>query len=165
MAFTRVINAGVYCSATTLSETAASTSGCSRTAIGWVPTDLMCALGSWTVRLSRFGPPAFLIAATTSAAVTEPNSLPVSRGRLHGQRHRAEALERGLQLVGVLEAAHGLDLAGPTNLLGLALGAAGRHDGQSARQQVVAAVAVLDLDGVAGRTQVVDLGGKNQFHL
>ena len=31
--------------------------------------------------------------------------------------------------------------------------------------RIVAPVAVLDLDGVAGRTEVVDLGGKNQFHL
>ena len=123
------IDADVTASATTLSDTEASTSGCSRTAIGWVPTDLMCALGNCTVRLSRFGPPAFLMAATTSAPVTEPNSLPLSAGRLHGQLHCAETLERGLQLLGVLEALHGLGLAGPTDLLGLALGTARCHDG------------------------------------
>ncbi len=43
-----------------------------------VPTALMCVLGSRTIRLSRFGPPAFLMAATTSAAVTEPNNFPES---------------------------------------------------------------------------------------
>ena len=125
----------------------------------------MCALGSWTVRLSRFGPPAFLIAVTTSAAVTEPNSLPVSPAALTDSSTGAEALDRGLELVGVLETLHALDLAGPTDLVGLALRAARRDDRQSARQQEVAAVAVLDLYDVAGRTQVVDLCSKNQFHL
>ena len=85
----------------------------------------MCALGNCTVRLSRFGPPAFLIAPTTSAAVIEPNSLPAVGGGLRGQLDGAETLERGLQLVGVLEAADGLDLAGPADRLGLALGAPG----------------------------------------
>ena len=73
------------------------------------------ALGSCTVRLSRLGPPAFLMAPTTSAAVTEPNSLPLSAGGLDRQLDGAETLESGLQLVGVLEAANGLDLAGPAD--------------------------------------------------
>ena len=38
--------------------------------------DLMCTWGICTVRLSTFGPPAFLIADTTSAAVIEPNNFP-----------------------------------------------------------------------------------------
>ena len=46
MAFTPVIDDGVYDSATTFTDTAASTSGCSRTATGWVPRVLMCPLGS-----------------------------------------------------------------------------------------------------------------------
>jgi hypothetical protein len=94
----------------------------------------------WTVRLSRFGPPAFLMAATTSAALTEPKSLPLSpANRLH--------------------------FTGPANLVGLALGAAGRDDGEATGQQVVASVAVLDLDGVTGLAQMVDLGSENQLHV
>src|SRR5271155_4125407 len=38
----------------------------------------MWPLGKRTMRLSRFGPPAFLIAVTMSPDVTEPNSLPES---------------------------------------------------------------------------------------
>src|SRR5271166_4227678 len=44
----------------------------------------MCVSGSRTTRLSRFGPPAFLIAATTSPAVTEPNNLPESPAAFTG---------------------------------------------------------------------------------
>jgi hypothetical protein len=64
----------------------------------------------------------------------------------------------------VLEALHTLDFARATDLLGLALCAARRDDRQPARQQEVAAVAVLDLHDVAGRTEVVDLCSKNQLH-
>src|SRR5689334_13727447 len=59
-------------SATTFSGTDTVTPACSRTPTGCVPTVLMCALGNSTVRLSRLGPPAFLMAATTEAWVTEP---------------------------------------------------------------------------------------------
>src|SRR5262245_56821139 len=85
-------------------------------------------------------------------------------GCLHRQRHRAEALDRGLEFTGMLEALHALDLAGPTNLLGLALGATRCDDREPTRQQEVAAVAVLDLHDVAGHTQVVDLCSENQLH-
>ena len=49
----------------------------------------MCVLGSRTIRLSRFGPPAFLIAATTSPAVTEPNNFPESAAVFTGSGDRA----------------------------------------------------------------------------
>ena len=48
--------------------------------------------------------------------------------------------------------------------VGLTLRAPGGHDGQPARQQVVAAVAVLDLDGVAGDAEVIDFSSENQLH-
>ena len=104
------------------------------------------------------------MAATTSAAVTEPNSLPESPAVFTGKRHGAQAVDGGLELVGVLQVAHGLGLAGATDVVGLTLRATGGRDGQATGQQVVTAVAVLDLDGVAGGTQVVDLCGENQFH-
>ena len=65
----------------------------------------------------------------------------------------------------MFEALHALDLAGPADLVGLTLRATRRDDRQPARQQKVAAVAVLDLHDVAGRAQVVDLSSKNEFHL
>src|ERR1700712_5659646 len=88
----------------------------------------------------------------------------VARGP-RGQRHGAKRLDLGLQLVGVVEVANRLHFTGPTDLVGLALGAAGRDDGEATGQQVVASVAVLDLDGVTGLAQMVDLGGENQLHV
>src|SRR5690606_30192588 len=64
-----------------------------------------------------------------------------------------------------ISVADGLELAGAPDLGGLPLGPAGGEDGQAARQQIVTAVAVLDLDGVTGRTEMVHLGGQNEFHL
>src|SRR5690606_20127353 len=87
------------------------------------------------------------------------------RRRLDGDLELAEILDRGLQLVGVLTVTDGLELAGAPDLGGLPLGPAGGEDGQAARQQIVTAVAVLDLDGVTGRTEMVHLGGQNEFHL
>ena len=52
----------------------------------------------------------------------------------HEELDRAETLDRGLEVVGVLETLHALDLAGPTNLLGLALRSARRDDCKPARQ-------------------------------
>ena len=56
-----------------------------------------------------------------SAAVTEPNSFPLSAAVLAGSSTGAQALKSGLQLIGVLKAANGLDLAGPADRVGLAL--------------------------------------------
>src|SRR5690606_14638283 len=47
----------------------------------------------------------------------------------------------------------------------LRLRAAGPPDRVPTRQQVVAAVAVLDLDDVAGRAETGDLVGENELHV
>src|SRR3954454_7938053 len=57
------------------------------------------------------------------------------------QFHRAETLECGLQLVGMLDATDRLDLAGPANGVDVTLGSPAGNDRQSARQQVVTSVA------------------------
>ena len=98
----------------------------------------MWALGSSRLRLSTAGPPADLMAPATSAAVTEPNSLPLSRGSSRSA-DGVEAFEGLLDLVGVLHAA---DFAGgldATDVVDLLLGATSGLDGQAAGQQVVAA--------------------------
>ena len=52
----------------------------------------------------------------------------------------------------------------PAQRLDLLLGTAGGLDGQAAGQEVVAAVAALDLDGVAGGTETGDLLREDQLH-
>src|SRR5271156_3799668 len=52
----------------------------------------MWPLGKRTMRLSRFGPPAFLIAVTMAPGVTEPNSLPESPAVFTGSATEPSAL-------------------------------------------------------------------------
>ena len=54
--------------------------------------------------------------------------------------------------------------ARPAERLDLLLGTPGGLDGQPAGQEVVAAVAALDLDGVAGGTETGDLLRQDQLH-
>src|SRR6185312_3233247 len=85
-------------------------------------------------------------------------------GGLHRERDGAQSRDGGLDLVGVLEVADLLGVAGATDVVGLLLRAAGRDDRQATRQQEVAAVAVLDLDGLADGTEVVYVGSQNELH-
>src|SRR5258707_15323685 len=64
-------------SAATCRSNLATTSGCKGTTTPCLPVVLMCDFGSSMLRLSTTGPPADLMAAATSAWLTEPNSLPV----------------------------------------------------------------------------------------
>src|SRR5262245_11464047 len=66
-------------------------------------------------------------------------------------------LELRLDLLGVPEIADLADLAGLLDRRDLLLSALGPLDGQASGDEVVAAVAVLDLDHVTGRTEVGDL--------
>nr|BFE66976.1 hypothetical protein GCM10020092_002770 [Actinoplanes digitatis] len=61
-----------------------------------------------------------------------------------------EALELALDLVGLAQVADLAGVAGPLDDRDLLLGALGPRNREALRKQVVAAVAVLDLDDVAG---------------
>ena len=77
---------------------------------------LMCRLGQLTVRLSRLGPPAFLIAADDVGGRDRTEQLAgVGGGPSPAASTAPRPSSGGLQLVGVLEAADGLDLAGPAD--------------------------------------------------
>src|SRR6201993_1444485 len=84
--------------------------------------------------------------------------------RPHRQRNGAHRLDRRLDFVGVLKVSHLLGVTGATDVLDLLLRAARRDDRQATREQEVATVSVLDLNGVADGTQVVDVGGQNELH-
>lgn len=75
-----------------------------------VPTDLMCAPRRSTIALVEVrATPALLDrGATTSPAVTEPNSLPLSAPALTASDAEAQGLDRLLQLVGVVGVANRL---------------------------------------------------------
>src|SRR5699024_9380941 len=69
-----------------------------------------------------------------------------------------------LELVGVVRVPHRTGLLGPLDGLDLALGARGGNDGQPTREQEVTSVSAFDLDDVARRTELVDVGGEDQLH-
>ena len=148
--------------ATTATSSSVVTSGWRRTVTGCLPTVLIWP-GTSTARRSRAGPPAARTASTTSAdgdRAEQPAR--VARGlRLDGD---GEAAQLGGDLAGVPEVADLAGLAGPTDRVDLLLRAAGGHDGQPARKQVVAAVAVLDLDDVAGRAEIGHVTGEDELH-
>src|SRR6266487_1098136 len=87
-----------------------------------------------------------------------------ARAGAYGNLHR-ERLETGLHLVGVAQVA---DLASPAGALDdrdLLFRAAAPRDREPLRKQVVAPVAALDLDNVAGGTETGDLLGEDDLHL
>ena len=121
-----------------------------------LPIDLMWP-GSSMRRLSRSGPPAALTAAATSPGVTEPNRRPPVPARAVSET--LQRLELGLDLLGVPEVADLPGRTGPLDRADLLLAALGPGDREALRQQVVTAVAVLDLDDVAGRAEAGDTPG------
>jgi len=84
--------------------------------------------------------------------VTEPNSLP----SLPARAPRVTASVP--QIADLARVARALDLHD------LLLGALGPGDGSTARHEEVAAVAVGDLDDVAGQAEAGDLTGKDELH-
>src|SRR5262249_25423634 len=71
-----------------------------------------------------------------------------ARGQAHGQR-----LQLAADLLGVAQVADLPGAAGPLDRGDLLLAALGPRDREAARHQVVTAVAVTDLDDVAGRAE------------
>src|SRR5688500_16138819 len=80
----------------------------------------------------------------------------------HADRETGQLPGDGLRL---LVRAHVAGGTRPAERLDLLLGTAGGQDGQTAGQEVVAAVAALDLDGVAGGPETGDLLREDQLHL
>ena len=75
-----------------------------------------------------------------------------------------DALEPGLDLVGLLDGRDLVDLARTTDLRDVLLATLGPADREVPRDQVVASVAVLDVDDFAGGTEARDLVGEDDLH-
>ena len=74
-------------------------------------------------------------------------------------------LELGLDVLGVVLVAHRAGGAGRLDRLDGLLAAAAPADAEATGDEVVAAVAVLDLDHVAGGAESVDLLGQDELHV
>src|SRR4029078_12605054 len=89
---------------------------------------------------------------------------PTAAARL--DRHRdGQGLELGPDLPGVAEVAPLADVARPLERRDLLLGAPGPAHREPARDEVAAAVPVLDLDRVAGRAQTGHLLREDELHV
>ena len=75
-----------------------------------------------------------------------------------------KVLDLGADLLRVLNAADLAGVAGTLDAFDLFLGTAGPDDGLALRDEVVAAVAVADLDDVPGDAELVDGAGQNELH-
>ena len=128
----------------------------------WLPT-VLTGLANDTDRLSMAGPPAFFTARARLAAVTAPNSEPDSAARA-GTLMVSSSIW-GAELLRVFDAADLTGVAGAFDALDLFLGATRPDNGLALRDEVVAAVAVADLDDVSCDAELVDGAGQNEFHL
>ena len=82
-----------------------------------------------------------------------------------GRQRDLEALELGLDLAGLAEVADLPRRAGPLDRRDLLLGALGPADRETLGQQVVAALAVLDLDHVARSAEAGHLLLEDDLHV
>ena len=96
-----------------------------------------------------------------SETVTAPKRRPPSPART-GDVDRV-GLEVALDALGLFEVVHGVRFSRCLDGLDLLGSALRPTDGEVARQQVVAAEAVLDVDDVAGGTEVGDLVGEDEL--
>src|SRR5581483_12117289 len=88
---------------------------------------------------------------------------PAALARPRRQRH-LQALELGLDFVGVAEIADLTRRPGPLDRRDLLLAALGPGDREALREKEVAAVAVLHLNDVAGSAEVGYIAGQNDLH-
>ena len=130
-------------------STVAATSAWIRTVTGWAPTVLIgegISIAAVDVGAARGLDGVSDVGDGHRAE--EPAGLAGAGRQLHLER-----LELGLDLLRVADVLDLADLAGPLDGRDLRLGALGPADRVAAGHEVVAAVAVLDLDDVAGGTE------------
>ena len=123
---------------------------------------VLIGLPTTIVRLSTCSPAASAIAPAMSATVTAPKSRPPSPARTLTLTGAASSL--ALISLGVVVVADRARGAGGLDRLDGLLAAAGPADAEATRDEVVAAVAVLDLDDVAGGAEAGDLLGQDELH-
>src|ERR1700746_2953389 len=142
-------------------STGALTSGCSLTRTWCVPTVL---IGSRTSirRRSSSGPPASRTAAAMSRGPTRAKR-PPAPARTPPHPH-VQAVELGRHGLGVLQAADLPGRPGPLDQVDLLLGAAGPGHRETARDQVVAAVAGRDVYDVTGAAETAHFLGEDELH-
>ena len=75
-----------------------------------------------------------------------------------------QLLELVADLTCVIQVANLASFLGALDALNLLLCAAGSHDGQAARKQVVTSVAVLNLNNFASGAEVLNGSGEDQLH-
>ena len=131
----------------TLRATVADTSSCSRTVTSWAPSGLI-GLPTAIVRLSTSSP-GDLGERAGDLGGGDGAEQPAALAGLDLDVDR-RGLELGLDLVGVVVVADRTGGAGLLDRLDGLLAAAGPADRDAARDEVVTAVAVLDLDHVTG---------------
>src|SRR6516165_7964290 len=128
--------------------TEALTSGCRRTWTWCEPADLIGS-GTTILRRSISGPPASRTAAAMSDGPTEPDS---------------QLLQPGSGRLRVLERADLADRAGPLDQLDLLFRATRPRHRESARKQVVTAIAGGHVHHVTRRSEAADLLSEDQLH-
>src|SRR5882757_2696730 len=114
-----------------------------RTLTECVPVLLICP-GSSIRRRSTSGPPAAFAGL--------------------GPQRDLERFQLALDLLGMPEIAHLADLPGPLDLGDLLLPAAAPRNGVTIGNEVIAAVAVLHLDDIAGRADAGNFLGEDELH-
>ena len=146
----------------TLRSTVADTSSCSLTDTSWEPSDLM----GW---VDHDGALVDGLAGDVGERAGDlgggDRTEQAAAGAGPDLDRNGLGLELGLDLLGVVLVAHGARGAGLLDRLDGLLAAAGPAHGQAAGHEVVAAVAVLDLDHVAGGAEAVDLLGQDELHV
>ena len=146
----------------TFSATVAETPSCSFTATSWVPSALI-GLATTIVRLSTFSPDVSESAVGDLADGHRTEQTTTGTGaHLDGD---GLGLELGLDLLGVAEVADGARGASSLDRLDLLLATAGPPQREATGDEVVAAVAVLHLDDVAGGTETGDFLGQDELHV
>ena len=123
---------------------------------------VLIGVGTSILRLSSDGPPAALTASAMSAVETAPKRRPP----VPACAVTVTALDSRLPLMDLrlLEGLHLADLAALGDRVDLLLAALGPRRRETATEEEVAGVAVLDVDDVTGGAEAGDLVGEDDLH-